>query len=417
MFKKEKLFKPYKILLIMYSFFLIAGLFISTPSEILFGLKKILFTPDILITDYVVIGGHAAALFNASLTSIISIFILIALDVKPNGSTIMALFLMTGFSFFGKNILNIWPIMFGVYLFSKYRKEPLLNYSLVMLLSTALAPTVSQLSFTSSNILLGLILGSVIGVITGFILAPIASHCMVAHSGYNLYNIGFAGGLIATVLMSIFRFLEIDFETRLIWHSGDNTFFLLFMICISLFLIFTGMYYGNNKMEKLNSLKEQSGRLVSDFYLLYGDVAYINMGILGLFSTLFLLLIGGDLNGPTLGAIFTTMGFGAFGKHLKNMFPVLLGATTTALLNVAPITTPSILLSILFSTCLAPIAGKFGFLPGFIAGFLHVCLSANIGYLHGGLNLYNNGLSGGLVAMLLVPLIITFRKEVRHDEF
>ncbi|MGL5417422.1 MAG: DUF1576 domain-containing protein [Clostridium sp.] len=417
LFKKKKIFKPYKVLLIMYLFFLIAGLFISTPSEILYGLKKILFTPDILITDYVVIGGHAAALYNASLTSIISIFILIYLNIKPNGSTIMALFLMTGFAFFGKNLLNIWPIMFGVYLFSRYRKEPLLNYSLVMLLSTALAPTVSQLSFTSDNVLLGLILGSVIGVITGFILAPIASHCMVAHSGYNLYNIGFAGGLIATILMSIFRFLEIDFETRLIWHSGDNTFFFIFMVFISLYLIFIGVYFGENRYEKLSSLKEQSGRLVSDFYLLYGDVAYINMGILGLFSTIFLLLIGGDLNGPTVGAIFTTIGFGAFGKHLKNMFPILVGATIAAGLNVDPITTPSILLSILFSTCLAPIAGKFGFIPGLIAGFLHVCLSANVGYLHGGLNLYNNGLSGGLVAMILVPLIITFRKEVRQDEF
>lgn len=417
MLKKEKFFRPYKILLILYSFFLLGGLFTSTPYEILTGLKKILLTPDILITDYIAIGGIGATLFNAGLTSIISILILILLKIKPNGSTIMALFLMTGFSFFGKNLLNIWPIMFGVYLFSKHKKEPLLNYSLVMLLSTALAPTVSQLSFTSDNVILGLILGAVVGIITGFILAPVASHCLLAHSGYNLYNIGFAGGLIATLLMSIFRSFGIDFETRLIWYTGNDTALIIFMICISLYLIFAGIYFGDNHMDKLNKLSKHSGRLITDFYFLYGDTTYINMGILGLFSTIFLLIIGGPLNGPTMGAIFTIMGFGSFGKHLKNMVPILIGSTIAGILNINPLSNPGIILAILFSTCLAPIAGKFGTLMGIIAGFLHVCLCMNVGYLHGGLNLYNNGLAGGLVAMILVPLIITFRKEVRQDEF
>ncbi len=417
MFKKEKFFRPYKVLLILYSLFLLGGLFTSTPSEILIGLKNILLTPDILITDYVAIGGIGATLFNAGLTSIISIFILILLKIKPNGSTIMALFLMTGFSFFGKNLLNIWPIMFGVYLFSKHQKEPLLNYSLVMLLSTALAPTVSQLSFTSDNIYLGLILGAVIGIITGFILAPIASHCILAHSGYNLYNIGFAGGLIATLLMSIFRSFGIDFETRLIWYSGKDPALFFFMIAVSLYLILMGIYFGINKRDKLQKISKHSGKLVTDFYFLYGDTTYINMGILGLFSTLFLCLIQAPLNGPTMGAIFTIIGFGAFGKHLKNIIPVLIGALIAGILNVNPLSNPGIILSILFSSCLAPIAGKFGVWMGIIAGFLHVCLCMNVGYLHGGLNLYNNGLAGGLVAMILVPLITTFRREVRQDEF
>jgi hypothetical protein len=35
----------------------------------------------------------------------------------------------------------------------------------------------------------------------------------------------------------------------------------------------------------------------------------------------------------------------------------------------------------------------------------------NTGYLHGGLNLYNNGLAGGLVAIILVPIIEAFRKD------
>ncbi|MEG1002093.1 MAG: DUF1576 domain-containing protein [Clostridium sp.] len=416
MLEKRKLFLPYKVLIIMYLFFIVTAFFINSPSEILNGLTTIVLTPDILITDYVSIGGIGATLVNAALTSLVSILILFLVGIKPNGSTIMALWLMTGFSFFGKNILNIWPVMFGVYLFSKYQKQPLLNYALVMLLSTTLAPTVSQVSFTADNALIGVILGGLIGIFTGFILTPIATHCISAHGGYNLYNIGFASGLLATLLMSIFRSFGIDFKTQLVWSTGNNKFFLMFIIIICLYLIGIGLYFGRNIKSNLRRINKQSGKLISDFYLLFGDSTYINMGVIGLFSVFYLLLIGGEINGPTIGGLFTIIGFGCFGKHILNIIPVMVGATIGGALSIYSIADEGILLAILFSTCLAPIAGKFGWKIGIITGMLHVALVTNVGYLHGGLNLYNNGLAGGLVAMIILPIITTFKKEVRTDE-
>ncbi|WP_438521276.1 DUF1576 domain-containing protein [Clostridium sp.] len=416
MLEKRKLFLPYKVLIIMYLFFIVTAFFINSPSEILNGLKTIILTPDILITDYVSIGGIGATLVNAALTSLVSILILFLVGIKPNGSTIMALWLMTGFSFFGKNILNIWPVMFGVYLFSKYQKQPLLNYALVMLLSTTLAPTVSQVSFTADNALIGIILGGLIGIFTGFILTPIATHCISAHGGYNLYNIGFASGLLATLLMSIFRSFGIDFKTQLVWSTGNNKFFLMFIIIICLYLIGIGLYFGRNIKSNLRRINKQSGKLISDFYLLFGDSTYINMGVIGLFSVFYLLLIGGEINGPTIGGLFTIIGFGCFGKHIFNIIPVMIGATIGGALSIYSISDEGILLAILFSTCLAPISGKFGWKIGIITGMLHVALVTNVGYLHGGLNLYNNGLAGGLVAMIILPIITTFKKEVRTDE-
>lgn len=41
------------------------------------------------------------------------------------------------------------------------------------------------------------------------------------------------------------------------------------------------------------------------------------MGLLGLVSTFYVLIIDGSLNGPVIGGIFTVVAFGAFGKHLK----------------------------------------------------------------------------------------------------
>lgn len=396
----------------MYLFFIVFAFILDSPIEILQGLKKIILSPDILISDYVEIGGIGASLINSALTSMLSLFLLVFIGVKPNGSTIMSLWLMTGFSFFGKNILNIWPIIAGVYLYSRYQKEPFLNYSLVALLSTTLAPTVSQLSFTPHfSTTFGIILGNLIGIITGFLLAPIASHCNKAHNGYNLYNIGFAAGLFATLLMSILRALGINFEPMMLWNTESNYVFLILLFILSIYLIVIGLV--NNPSAKKNFLLliKQPGRLVSDFYILFGNTCYLNMGILCLLSTLLVLALRSHLNGPTIAGIFTIVGFGSFGKHIKNVTPIIIGAILGALFNINPINSPSLILSILFSTALAPIAGKYGYKIGIIAGFLHVNMVTNIGYLHGGLNLYNNGLAAGFVAMLFIPIINIFEKE------
>lgn len=214
-------------------------------------------------------------------------------------------------------------------------------------------------------------------------------------------------------IMSIYRSLGIDFESNLILFHDSHKFLsiIVIIICISLLLI---SLTGNNKYNIVNSLRlinKSSGRLVSDFYIMYGNRVYANMGIMGLISLIIVFILGGELNGPLMGAIFTIIGFSAFGKHPKNTFPVILGATLSASINILDVNSPQMLISILFSTCLAPIAGSFGFIYGVIAGFLHVFLVTNIGYVHGGLNLYNNGLSGGFVAVVMLPLIHAFKKE------
>lgn len=409
----KNFYPPYIVLSILYLFFIIFAFCLDTPSEILNGLKEIILSPDILITDYMHVGGIGAALVNASLTSFCSLLLLTLIGIKPNGSTIMSLWLMTGFSLLGKNVFNIWPIIIGVYLFSKYQKEPFLNYILVALLGTSLSPIVSYISFESNNYEpLSIILGILLGIIVGFILPPIASYSIKAHNGYNLYNIGFASGLLATLLMSIMRGLGINLESRLLWHTGSNKilFILMFICCI--YLIIVGLIYGKNNKRNLSNINKQTGRLISDFYLIFGESTYINMGILGILSTLFVILIGGDLNGATICGIFTIIGFGGFGKNIRNTIPIIIGATIAGIFNVNEINSPSLLLSILFSTTLAPISGKFGWKYGILAGMIHVNIVANIGYLHGGLNLYNNGLAGGFVAMILIPLITTFKKEI-----
>ena len=226
-----------------------------------------------------------------------------------------------------------------------------------------------------------------------------------------IYNIGFAGGLFATLLMSILRAVGIDFETRSLWDTDSNYIFAIILFIVSLYLIIVGVFNNPSIKENFLSLIKQPGRLVSDYYILFGNTCYVNMGILCLFSTILVLVLKSHLNGPTIAGIFTIVGFGAFGKHIKNVTPIIIGAILGAFFNINPINSPSLILSILFSTALAPIAGRFGPIMGILAGFLHVNMVTNVGYLHGGLNLYNNGLAAGFVAMLLIPIINVFEKE------
>lgn len=409
---KKRFYPPYIVLAIIYVFFVVFAVIIERPEDILSGFINIVKSPDILISDYMDIGGIGATLVNAALTSSFCLLILIKNKVKPNGAIIMAMWLVTGFSFLGKNIVNISPVIFGVYLFSKHQKEPFLNYILVALLSTSLAPVVSQFSFGGKlPVIISVIIGISLGIFLGFILPPIASYTIKVHNGYNLYNIGFASGLVATLLMSVLRYIGINFDVRLKWHGGDNALLFSFIFIISGFLILTGLICGHNNRKNMKVLTRQSGRLISDFYLLFAETTYINMGILTIMAAILVVFLKGDLNGATICAIFTITGFASFGKTIKNVVPVVIGAVIAAILGVSGVNDPITILAILFSTCLAPIAGQFGFIWGVIAGIVHVSIVSNIGYMHGGLNLYSNGLAGGFVAMILLPLITTFKKE------
>lgn len=413
---KIKIYSTYRILIGYFVFFILFGFIMATPKEIIIGLKNIIIESDILITDYFMVGGIGASFVNSGLLGLICIFILIKVGIKPNGATIAALWLVSGFAFFGKNIINVWPIMLGVWLYSKYQKEPFLNYVLISLFGTTLAPTLNELSFIGIfPIWFSIILGVIISIFIGFILPPVAAYCMKLHQGYNLYNTGFAAGLIATILMSVFRAFNIDFKPRLLWSTGNNLLFSVVLFILFSSMIILGFLLNNKSFNNLNKIFRHSGRLITDFFLLYGEGAcLINMGILGFVSTGIILLINGDLNGPTIGGIFTVMGFGTFGKHVFNVLPVMAGSLLSSSLNIWPVNSPSIQLATLFCTTLAPISGQFGWWWGIIAGFLHVCTVMNMGYLHGGLNLYNNGFGGGIVAIILIPIITALRKDEEH---
>ncbi|EGT3616040.1 DUF1576 domain-containing protein [Clostridium perfringens] len=405
----KRLPQEYLIHLILYISFIIFAFFLESPKEILTGLYKIVLNSDILITDYISIGGFGATLINSALLGIIFIFLFYINDIKSTGRSIMSLWFLTGFGMFGKNIVNIWPIILGTWIYSKVKRKPFKEYLVVASLGTALAPTVSQFSFFPGvHPISGAIMGAFVGIIIGFILPPIAQNASRIHSGFSLYNVGFAGGIIAIAVMSLMKAVGHNFETNSIWHKGNNNLYILFLLIISAYFIICSFLLDKSKKTLLKDqvgINSEHGIFPSDFFSIYGSSCYFNMGILCIFSTLFVLLVNGDLNGPTIGAIFAMAGFGCYGKNLANSIPLIIGASLASIISISDLNSPVTVVCILFSTGLAPISGYYGWPYGIIAGFLHIFIVFNIGELHGGLNLYNNGLAGGFVAAIIVPVI------------
>ncbi len=396
---------------------LLGGLIIEPLSVSGEGLLRIISARSLLLNDYLAVGGVGATLINAGLCGLISVALVAICRVQVSGPFIAAVYTVIGFAFFGKNIYNIWPILAGALCYTRVQGIPFRNSLLVALFGTTLAPLVSFFSFHAGLAPpVGIVLGVLFGAMVGFVLPPLASHMLRFHDGYNIYNIGFTGGVVGSFFVAVFRSFrfEVAAEITLVEYSPR-----LFEICFSVFfvvLIVLGLYLSRANYRALGDsmwrVLSSSGRLVSDFVQI-GDHAstLINMGVMGLVSTLFVLLLQGSFNGPVIGGIMTVVGFAAFGKHPLNCIPVLAGVVLASFVKVWETTTTVVIIAGLFGTTLAPISGQFGPLAGLAAGFFHLSIVMNVGILHGGINLYNNGFAGGFVASFLAPIFDAFARS------
>lgn len=388
-------------------YFIMAGFFLQPVNEIIPGVMAIIREPDFLITDYFIVGGIGAAFFNAGILTLISLAILYFLGMDVDGHTITSSFLMFGFSLFGKNLLNIWLILLGVVLYARYHKTSVTRYIYIGFYGTSLSPIITQVMLTGHLPMpFRFVLCVFTGITIGFVLPPLCTHVHYAHKGYSLYNVGFGGGIIATVIMSLFKSFGITMESRLIWSTGNNKLFTVLLAILFGGMIVTGFLSDREVALQYRNIIKSYGLGGTDYLKTNGGAAtLVNMGVNGLAVTLFIVLTGCDLNGPVIGAIFTVVGFSATGKHIRNIMPIMFGVWIASWTKSWSITDPSATLALLLSTTLAPIAGEFGILAGLLAGFLHSSVALNVGIVYGGMNLYNNGFAGGIVAIFLVPVI------------
>lgn len=408
------------VLLIVCSYaaaFVVFGFLVDPPAAIFRGLIEIVTARGVLITDYLGVGGLGAAFVNAGALTLCAAFVYHRCGARMTGASVACLFLVLGFALFGKNLLNVWFIVLGVWLYARFRRQRFANHINTAFFGAALAPLFSETVFGLGLPLgAGLPLGIATSLAAGFFLAPVAAQLFKAHQGFNLYNIGFTAGIVGTLVVALYGSFGLVSTPAMVWTSGNNPLLGGFLSAVFVSLLALGWYLDRALPSRLRDLMRTSGQAPSDYVHSFGIGAVLaNMGLCGAIGMVYILGIGGDLNGPVIGALFTLVGFGAFGKHPRNVLPVMAGVYLGSLAKPWAAADPSIQLAALLGTTLAPIAGHFGWHWGLVAGLVHSSAALSVGSVHAGLNLYNNGFAGGIVAAVLVPVITALRSARSPD--
>ena len=397
-------------------FLYVTAFVLATPKEIMQGMVTIIWSKDALITDYFKLAGYGAAFFNAALVLTVGILLVNIAKLPYTGITIAALSIDVCFGFWGKNPVNIFPIFLGVILYAKLHKAAIGRYLYTALFGACLSPLVTELMYKlpfEFPVKLVLTIGA--GMLIGAMLPPLSAHTVSTHMGYNLYNVGFSGGVLAFAIVCIMRSFSLEIEPAFIWqegvHPGITAGVYIFFAATFLY----GLWLKEWKIKGIRKVLRHPGRAITDFVIMDGPgVTLMNMAIVGILAQTYILLIGGDLSGPVQGAVFMAFGYGAFGAHIKNYLPVLCGVFLSCFFTQYIPTTPGIQLAAVFGIGLAPIAGQFGPIAGIVAGMLHAAIVMYSSQMYGGLNLYNNGFSCGWVAIIMIPLIESFMSRFEH---
>ena len=397
--------------------FVLFGFIVDSPAAIFRGLVAILTSRDTLITDYIGLGGMGAAFVNAGLLTLHGDHLLLALGRghrrRGGGLPVPGARLRVVRQEPAQRLVHR-P---GRFLYARFKREPFAKHINVAFFGAALSPIFTEILFSSAlplQVSLPLAVATTLGL--GFVLVPCAAHLFNAHMGHTLYNIGWVAGILGTLTVAVYKSYGFVPDPVFIWTTGNNGLLGSMLALLFIAMGLGGWWLDREAWHKQGWILRQSGRSPTDFVDQAGiGPSLLNMGLTGAIGTAYVLAVGSDLNGPTLGAIFTIVGFSAFGKHPRNIVPIMLGVFIASMLKDWSADDPSAVLAALFGTTLAPIAGRFGWRWGIVAGFVHSSVAQTVGQLHGGLVLYNNGFAAGLVAAILVPVIIALQPVAKPD--
>ena len=425
---------------------------------------RILTSPSKLITDYFNLGCLASTLFNAALCGLSCNLMILLSGTRANAKTFAAYILVIAHCFYGLNFLNMWPPFIGVLIYCLITKTPIRKNLHITMFSTALAPFISDLLFrytvgqfnlgTIQLSLPGVILAIVFSTLSGFIIPALLPGISAIQKGYNMYQAGLAIGIFGicahALLYRTLGFSSPDVVVRdnPVYESFNNSYVVfmdIFFLILFLTTIVFGFFMNGRNFHDYHHLWRCSGR-GTDFSTKFGmPVCFINFGIYGLcfLAYLNIIFIMPDLlrmifpsiqlpvtagfTGPTVGALFAALTFAADGQHPRNVAPVVLGYITlfafvcviyAFLGGTIPwmLSTQAYINGVAFATGLCPIAGKYGARYGVLAGILSATICTVTANMHGGFVLYNGGLTAGLSALILIPLLDFYKVKPKYDD-
>lgn len=402
---------------------------------------KLMVLPGPLVTDYFMLGNIASAFLNAGICGMTFTLLMIVLKTECRPSYLAGYFLVIAHCFYGLNFLNMWPPVLGILLFTKIFKIGFRHNLDMAMFSTAFGPFISEMLFRYhvwdyyiayevQVSILGFIYVIIFSIFLGFAIPAMLPGALKLHKGFNLYNGGLAFGLLGLFIYA-FMYKTMGIEPphatptpNVVYASHTNSYQIFstwfFVIVFALFILW-GWYLNGKSFKGYKELLKSTGH-TADFFAEYGAPKVImNIGFYGfMVFTYFLLVIsftdGAGFTGPTVGVILAAMTFSSQGQHPANVWPIFVGYITLSLLVTIlcslagleipwTLSTQGYINGAAFATGLCPIAGRYGRRYGVIAGILAAILCTSTSSMHGGLMLYNGGLTTGITALIMVPCL------------
>ena len=450
-----------------YPLFISVMFLIFTPLAVMYteewgffeNLRQILTSPCPLVTDYFAVGGLGSTLFNAAVCGLFANLIIYVCRAKINATILAGYMLIVAHCFYGLNFINMWPPFFGVILFCKVMKKPVSENIHVSFFATALSPFVSEVLFRYSIgsfdasvtkvSWIGVLLALVCGLAVGFVVPALLPGFASMHRGYSLYKAGLAIGILGIFIYSfMYNTLGVtdpgvivieNAEYYALKYSYRGFMNIFFAVTFGLTLIL-GIIFRRGRIAEYKELLNCTG-YGTDFTDKFGmPLCMINIAVYGFAIMAYLNLIfilpeifpglpsGVGFTGPSVGVVFAALTFAADGQHPKNVFPIVLGyASLFALVVIIclisgfdipwTLSTQAYINGLAFATGLCPIAGKYGVKFGILAGFMSAMICTVTADMHGGFVLYNGGLTAGLTALVLIPILDFYKvKPKRADD-
>ena len=454
-------------LIYLYPLFISLFFLAATPIAVIYteewdffdNLVRILTSPSKLVTDYFALGGLGSTLFNAAVVGLFTNLITYLSRAKANATILAGYMLMVAHCFYGLNFLNMWPPFFGILLYCIVTKKKVADNIHIAFFSTALAPFVSELCFRyamenyDSSVVrinwVGAALSLVCGLAIGFVVPALLPEKAGMHTGYSLYKAGLSIGMLGIFLNAfMYNTLGVDkpVATPIVNESyyalpyGYREFMKVFYIILFAATFIIGFILNKKSIRGYSELLKCTG-YGTDFTDKFGmPVCMINIAIYGMAILAYLNLVfifpsvfpvlptGVGFTGATAGIVLAALTFAADGQHIKNVFPIVVGyvslfALVLLICTVAgfdipwTLSTQAYISSLAFATGLCPIAGKYGFRYGVLAGLMSAIICTVTAEMHGGFVLYNGGFNAGITALVVIPVLDFYNvKPIRESD-
>ena len=410
--------------------FLIASVLMPDRGQKISGLWNILTNPSKVSTNYFAVGGYAATFLNMGLVGAICLGLYCIPGAKANNASTLAFILTLGFCSWGINIVNIWPTMLGVVIYCLVKKEKVSANVNAMLFSTGIAPLITDLMlrYPGQDVVAftwyGTLLAMGVGFAIGFLLPAGLAYSPKVHKGFDLYSAALPIGMTAFFLQAI---LYKTMGVALPAAPAAETLQVASRLTVNLFCcvvfgacVVAAFLMGCRPKDYWNLLKDPA--LVTNFSSTYGNATFLmNVGVYGLFILAYYNAIGATFNGVTFGIIFCMLACCNSGSHPGNVWPIMGGYVLSSLVFgllskaaggtfAGAINAQAIVVGLCYANGLSPIADKYGWPFGILAGAMHYVLVTSVPALHGGYCLYNGGFTAALICIILVPQLEKFSR-------